>query len=162
VRKVVLSGFGVGLVPGLPGTYASAVTAAAVAGLAWEGTVPWVVSACLAWGLGTFTTLALAGRPAAASDDGDPSWIVTDEIAGQGLALAIAYAAGARGFAPCVLAFVLFRVLDITKPGPIRRLERLPGAAGVLFDDLAAGAVAGGVVLAASLAGAFTPSPLAW
>jgi phosphatidylglycerophosphatase A len=162
VRKAILSGLGVGLVPGLPGTYASAVTAAAAAGLAWEGTVPWTVAACLAWGIGTVATLALAGRPAAASDDGDPPWIVTDEIAGQGLALAVAYALGGDGFAPCVLAFVLFRVLDVTKPGPIRRLERLPGAAGVLFDDLAAGALAGGAVLAARLLGAFTPAPLAW
>jgi phosphatidylglycerophosphatase A len=162
VRKAVLSGLGVGLVPGLPGTYASAVTAAAAAGLAWEGTFRWTVSGCLALALGTVATLALAGRPAAAADDGDPPWIVTDEIAGQGLALAIAYALGGQGFAPCVLAFVAFRVLDVTKPGPIRRLERLPGAAGVLLDDLAAGAVAGTLVLGAGLLGAFEWTPLSW
>jgi phosphatidylglycerophosphatase A len=49
-----------------------------------------------------------------------------------------------------VVAFVLFRTFDMMKPGPIRRLEALPGGYGVLFDDLAAGL---GAALAAVLAG---------
>ena len=36
-------------------------------------------------------------------------------------------------------AFVLFRLFDMTKPFPIRRLERLPGGWGIVFDDVAAG-----------------------
>jgi phosphatidylglycerophosphatase A len=38
-----------------------------------------------------------------------------------------------------VAGFVLFRCFDITKPFPIRRLERLPGGAGVMADDVGAG-----------------------
>ena len=38
---------------------------------------------------------------------------------------------------------MFFRLLDILKPFPINRLERLPGAWGVMADDLAAGALAG-------------------
>ena len=37
------------------------------------------------------------------------------------------------------LAFVLFRALDVLKPWPCRRLERLPGGWGIMLDDVAAG-----------------------
>jgi len=40
---------------------------------------------------------------------------------------------------------VLFRLFDITKPFPVRRLERLPGGWGIVFDDVAAGLYALGV-----------------
>jgi phosphatidylglycerophosphatase A len=43
-------------------------------------------------------------------------------------------------------AFICFRVLDIWKPWPIRRLERLPGGVGIMSDDLLAG-VFGAVIL---------------
>ena len=39
-------------------------------------------------------------------------------------------------------AFGLFRLFDITKPGPIAALDRMPGRVGVMADDLAAGAAA--------------------
>ena len=43
-------------------------------------------------------------------------------------------------------AFVCFRLLDIVKPWPIRRLEKLPGGWGIMSDDLLAG-VYGAVLL---------------
>jgi phosphatidylglycerophosphatase A len=46
------------------------------------------------------------------------------------------------------VAFVLFRVLDVVKPWPIRRLERLPGGWGIVADDLAAALAAGLLALA--------------
>ncbi len=42
-----------------------------------------------------------------------------------------------------VMGFLLFRFFDILKPWPIRALERLPGALGVMADDLLAGVLAG-------------------
>ena len=45
-----------------------------------------------------------------------------------------------------VAAFCCFRVLDIWKPWPIRKLERLPGGLGIMADDLLAG-VYGAVLL---------------
>jgi phosphatidylglycerophosphatase A len=42
-----------------------------------------------------------------------------------------------------VFAFGLFRAFDILKPGPIDRLQSLPGGWGVMADDLLAGALAG-------------------
>jgi len=79
-----------------------------------------------------------------AADIADRSWttrdsqrIVVDEVAGYSLTMALVD----RGNAAWLLAgFVLFRVLDIAKPGPIRWLDRnVHGGLGVMIDDLAAG-----------------------
>jgi phosphatidylglycerophosphatase A len=43
-------------------------------------------------------------------------------------------------------AFIIFRLLDVLKPPPLRFLERLPRGWGVLLDDLAAGLVTNGLV----------------
>lgn len=70
----------------------------------------------------------------------DPGWIVIDEVCGVFMALA---------FIPCnliveypiflVIAFGLFRFFDILKPLGIHRFEKLPGAWGVMADDLLGG-----------------------
>jgi phosphatidylglycerophosphatase A len=71
----------------------------------------------------------------------DPGFIVIDEVAGQWVALL-----GSRpAWRGALLALALFRVFDIAKPFPIRRLERLPGGWGIVFDDLGAGLYALGV-----------------
>lgn len=68
----------------------------------------------------------------------DPGFVVIDEVAGQLIAL-IALPA-TLGFA--ALGLLLFRLFDIFKPWPIRRLEALPEGTGIMLDDLAAGALA--------------------
>ena len=46
-----------------------------------------------------------------------------------------------------LLGFVLFRLLDILKPPPVRTLQdTLPGGAGVVMDDVGAGII-GNIVL---------------
>jgi phosphatidylglycerophosphatase A len=95
-------------------------------------------------------TLAFA-PPSEDGEHADPSWVVTDEVAGQGLAV-LGAATAASPLGAVALSFFLFRGLDIVKPGPIGALERLPGAVGVLADDLAAGAVAGALTFAAVVA----------
>ena len=69
----------------------------------------------------------------------DAQRIVIDEVAGQ--MITFAYAAGRfQLHALEVLAgFGLFRLFDIFKPFPIRRLESLPGGVGVMADDVGAG-----------------------
>jgi len=65
----------------------------------------------------------------------DPSEVVIDELAGQWMALiAIPHTLGYG-----IAAFVLFRLLDIFKPPPIKQLELLPGGWGIMLDDAAAG-----------------------
>ncbi len=67
--------------------------------------------------------------------EGDAGWIVIDEAAGTFLALI------GLTFIPAVVAFVVFRAADIFKgafPG-VARAEKIPGAAGIISDDLIAG-----------------------
>jgi len=84
--------------------------------------------------------VALIGIPAAtlvARGSGlkDPQFVVIDEVAGQLVAL-IAVPLAWKSF---LAGFILFRVFDMWKPFPIRRLERLPEGTGIVVDDLGAG-----------------------
>jgi phosphatidylglycerophosphatase A len=74
----------------------------------------------------------------------DPSQIVIDEISGQLIALTPIVAA--PSIAGVIAAFVLFRLFDIAKPYPIRKLESLPAGFGVMCDDALAGVYAAAVV----------------
>ena len=78
----------------------------------------------------------------------DPGEVVADEFAGQAVAfvgvplVATRSLDGWEGLVIAACGFFAFRVIDILKPGPIKRLERLPAGWGILADDLAAGLVA--------------------
>ncbi len=50
-----------------------------------------------------------------------------------------------------VVAFVLFRFTDITKPWPCRAVERAPGGLGIMLDDIVAGVYAGMLTLIISV-----------
>jgi phosphatidylglycerophosphatase A len=69
----------------------------------------------------------------------DPGHVVVDEVAGMMVTLLLNPIAGP---ARMVVAFLLFRAADIVKPFPVNRLERLPGGAGIMADDLMAGVYA--------------------
>jgi phosphatidylglycerophosphatase A len=83
----------------------------------------------------------------------DPSQVTADETAGQVLPLvflpAAAWATTPRTLFTLALAFIAFRVLDILKPWPANRLQRVPGGWGILLDDLVAGFYAAVVIQAA-------------
>jgi phosphatidylglycerophosphatase A len=76
------------------------------------------------------------GHAVQAFGKNDPAQVVVDEVAGSWIALAGATLL--NGYA-LVGAFLLFRLFDIWKPFPIRRLELLPGGMGIMADDLMAG-----------------------
>ena len=61
----------------------------------------------------------------------DPGPVVIDEVMGMLITLFM----NPVGWAGAVLAFLLFRVFDIVKPFPARRLEALHGGAGIMADD---------------------------
>ncbi len=89
----------------------------------------------------------------------DPSEIVIDEVVGQWIALLpLSYVAWAQGLNILALwpgwiaAFALFRLFDITKPGPVGWADRRDDALGVMLDDVIAGVFAAiGVVILAGL-----------
>src|SRR5207249_9114720 len=69
----------------------------------------------------------------------DAQRIVIDEVVGQMITFGMAAGRYSLSALYVVLGFGLFRLFDITKPFPIRRLERLKGGLGVIADDVGAG-----------------------
>ncbi|HEX6981433.1 MAG TPA: phosphatidylglycerophosphatase A [Balneolaceae bacterium] len=72
---------------------------------------------------------------------GDPSPLVMDEFAGQGVAFIAVPFTGDFSYDVLVLlaGFVFFRFFDIKKPLGVDDLQKLPGALGILVDDLLGG-----------------------
>jgi phosphatidylglycerophosphatase A len=68
----------------------------------------------------------------------DPGFVVIDEVAGQLLTCV----ALTPTLIHAALALLLFRLFDIFKPWPIRKFEAFPEGHGIMYDDLAAGAIA--------------------
>ena len=71
----------------------------------------------------------------------DPSIVVIDEVAGQMIAL-LSGPLWLHTWWSVLSAFLLFRLFDIWKPYPIRRLEALESGLGIMADDVVAGAYA--------------------
>jgi phosphatidylglycerophosphatase A len=61
--------------------------------------------------------------------------VVADEVVGQWITLIGAPA----NWAFALIGLILFRLFDITKPTPVREIERLPGGWGIMLDDVGAG-----------------------
>jgi phosphatidylglycerophosphatase A len=70
--------------------------------------------------------------------------VVIDEFAGQWITLLALAQVTAAGL---IVAFVLFRVLDIAKPGPIGWADRQHGTFGIMADDVIAGAIGAAILL---------------
>jgi phosphatidylglycerophosphatase A len=134
----IAAGFGTGCAPLAAGTVASAVATGVGAALLWWSPLALLFAAVLA----TFGGL-WAVRTARV--EGDPGWVTIDEFAGQWIAML-----GLASVTPIGLlaAFLLFRFLDVTKLGPVGWADRQHGAAGIVADDLIAGALAGGILWA--------------
>lgn len=64
----------------------------------------------------------------------DPDEVVIDEVAGAYISCL-----GKVTFWEFILAFIIFRIIDISKPYPLKRLERLRGGFGIMLDDVLAG-----------------------
>ncbi len=81
----------------------------------------------------------------------DPGVIVLDEFAGQFLASAavplFSYGSAGRAAIAWVGSFLAFRIFDVWKPGPIRRIQDLPDGLGIMIDDVLAGLLAAGVIV---------------
>jgi phosphatidylglycerophosphatase A len=127
-----------------PGTWGSAAAVLLWAAYAW-GVHPTSRALFIAL-LAAIALPIIAGVPAAtiaARETGreDPQFVVIDEVAGQWIALL----GCPIEWRHMLISLLLFRLFDITKPFPIRRLENLPEGWGIVFDDVAAGLYAWGV-----------------
>lgn len=139
-----------------PGTWGS-LAALPAAWVIYVLAGPWglLAGVILSYGVGHWAT----GVETRGKADHDPSEIVIDEVCGQWVALLpVAFGANMMGaditalWPGWVAAFVLFRLFDITKWGPVGWADRMHGPTGVMLDDVIAGVFAAiGVVAFAAL-----------
>ncbi|MGH9442032.1 MAG: phosphatidylglycerophosphatase A family protein [Thermoanaerobaculia bacterium] len=139
------TGLGIGMIPFAPGTWGSleGLAIAALIDARFEaGFLLIVLKALAVFLLGVYWS----GRSEAAADSKDPGPIVIDEVAGQLLASAPCALSGLpHSVWLWIASFALFRLFDVWKPGPIRKIQDLPGGWGIMLDDVAAGVLAGAI-----------------
>jgi phosphatidylglycerophosphatase A len=136
--RVLATWFGCGLVPKAPGTAGS--LGALLPAVALSKVLPLDGAALALAGALLFGPAVWAADVTARQmNKKDPQIIVMDEVVGQCITFAGATHLNWKSWAA---GFVLFRVFDMTKPFPIRRLESLPGGLGIVADDAAAGVYA--------------------
>jgi phosphatidylglycerophosphatase A len=131
VATWIATGFGIGRVPLAPGTFGTLLGIPLWLALRELSSLFYVLAVLSLFVIGVWFC-HLAERQLGRHDD--PS-IVLDEVVGYLMTMWLA----PPGWAWLAIGFVLFRVFDIWKPFPIRRLERLRGGVGVMVDDAAAG-----------------------
>jgi len=124
---------------------------------AWTVLVPPILALFLFGLAGVWSS----SRAATFEGKEDPQYVVIDELSGMHLTLVLGilafwpfgtdFPANSKAFLVLgpsfnlltwrglLLGFILFRVFDIWKPWPIRRLEKLPGGWGIMADDWMAG-----------------------
>lgn len=158
LRTALVTSLGLGLLRPAPGTWGS-LPPPLLLGVLWLAGAPHsaMLGATLGLALAASAATVLLGRWSEQRfGRKDPSQVVSDETAGQSLALLAPPLAwiGAPGDPGAPLrmaaygatAFLLFRLFDIVKPAPAHRLQSLPHGWGILIDDLLAGLYALAVV----------------
>lgn len=127
--------FGAGFFPVAPGTTASFITMLiyklGLYKLSWPFQALIIVFLVIAGAAASTRYGRLLNRK-------DPGRIVIDETCGQLIALFLV----TPGWKELLLAFILFRIFDILKPYPIKKLEALPHGWGIMADDVGAGLAA--------------------
>ena len=136
INDLLATALGLGRLPVAPGTWASAGAAAAYVALS-QAPQPWATAGLGALFVAAFVA-GLAVCPWAQSRYGsnDPRPFVLDEVAGLWLVCMIFSWRGPMETAAA--AFVAFRFFDVLKPFPISTIEKIPGAWGVMLDDILA------------------------
>jgi phosphatidylglycerophosphatase A len=130
--RFIAAGFGTGYAPVAAGTVASA--AAVLTGGAFLLVSPLLLAlAALAATAGGYVAVRRAHV------QGDPGWVVIDEFAGQWITMLALTRPTIPGL---IAAFILFRLFDITKLGPVGWADRRHGAFGIMADDVIAGIIA--------------------
>lgn len=155
---LALTTFGVGYIPGAPGTYGSIVgvgiylfigmhlAEAVEHGQRVGSGVSHIVSFHFALVAVVFCAFALmgiwaSGRATEVFGTDDPHEAVVDEVMGQ--IVTFLFIPFTTDWKMILAGFVLFRLFDIWKPYPVDSLQQLPKGLGICADDLVAGVYAG-------------------
>jgi phosphatidylglycerophosphatase A len=147
-KRLFTSCFGLGFLPVAPGTWGSlpsVVVYMVLAGLVDNPWITFIVMMVLA--IDFSLTCILFSDEAIKVSGKDPGEVVVDEGAGQAVTFLFVCFLAANCCVVGVAGFLLFRIFDIIKPWPCKRLEKLPGGIGILMDDIMAGIYAGVLLL---------------
>lgn len=124
-----------GKAPKAPGTFGTLGGIPIVLALAWVNN--WIIYTIFLAGFFLFS-LYISNEAEAIYMEKDPQKVVIDEVLGYITTMF---------FVPVnaitiILAFILFRIFDIWKPGPIKKMQYMKGGMGIIIDDFAAGIAA--------------------
>lgn len=140
LASVVATGGGLGYAPVAPGTFGSA--------LGWI--IGWFSAAHLSlgvslaiWGAALWPGVWASTATERHMNRVDPSCVVVDEILGMWLVMLCLPLVASFDLRWGIAAFVVFRVFDVIKPPPLKRLARCPEGWGILLDDLGAAVYTG-------------------
>ena len=146
-RRMLLTCFGLGRLPMAPGTWASVPPAVVFGLMCYFELSAVLVTIVMAIFIlaGCFACVRFSNEMVAELGKKDPGRIVADEVAGQAVTFLILPGISSdimEVAAITITGFLLFRIFDIFKPWPIKKLENLPDGWGILCDDLLAGVYA--------------------
>lgn len=130
INRAIVTFFGIGYLPIMPGTYASA--AAVLIYLALRDNLYMYLAVTL---IVTIAGFICARRAEELFNNPDPRQVVIDEVSG----MLIAYMLVPFSISTVIIGFFLFRALDIIKVYPLNRVEKIGGARGIMLDDILAG-----------------------
>ncbi|MGD8535644.1 MAG: phosphatidylglycerophosphatase A [Candidatus Aminicenantes bacterium] len=139
LSKVISTFFGLGYFPIAPGTITSFAVILAYKFYLYQ--LNWslyLLILFLLFLIGVYTSTKFSAE----SNKKDPRKIVIDEACGQ---LLVLFRTPEAWF-PVLASFILFRVFDIVKPYPIKKVEALPAGWGIMMDDVVAAIYAGVIV----------------
>jgi phosphatidylglycerophosphatase A len=146
IAWAIATWFGCGRAPLAPGTAGTLGAVPLYLLVARWGPTGVALAAVALSGIGVWAA-GLVAREIGAKD---PPAVVVDEVVGFLFTMApVRHAA----WGAVAVGFLLFRVLDVTKPWPIRRLEALPRGWGIVADDAAAGLIGAGAMALAQRVG---------
>ncbi|RMG45068.1 MAG: phosphatidylglycerophosphatase A [Candidatus Dadabacteria bacterium] len=148
--RIIATGFFSGYAPYLSGTAGSLVLLLLWVLLKSAGVITshfeqllFILLITVAGTLATGVYLKVLIKENPAGKINDPKEVVIDEWAGMAISL---FSALYYGPVAAIIAFVIFRLLDIWKPGPIGIVEKLPAEWGIMADDILAGIVTAALV----------------
>jgi len=134
--KIIATFFGVGYFPIAPGTLTSLIVVLLYKFYLYKLSWPlYLLLLFFLFIIGTFTSTQYSSE----LNKRDPRKIVIDEAFGQ---LLVLFRMSEAWF-PVLSCFLLFRIFDIIKPYPIRKVETLPEGWGIMMDDFVAAVYAG-------------------
>ncbi len=128
LTEIIASCFYIGYIPGAPGTYGSLFALLLISQFEILTNIFSIILFIL---IGLIFSTLMEKQ----SKKRDDQRIIIDEFAG----MLITFYLVPINFLYLVLGFVLFRLYDIFKPYPIKKLQKLPAGWGIMVDDILAG-----------------------